>query len=304
MLIAGHKELKQGQEDIKNVLAHNIADTSQCPPACGVCPPEGYNGACCHGGTKCETQNWTPQTCIPPYGTWCGASKPEKPPTYTVSNSEMQTGTVNCHAGDAALSCGIAPQLLNPGRDYDWQAWPISNSSCQCKDNYGDICTAVCATPQAIDGSSLQIVSSQCGAQGTSATASCPPGHVATGCGVKLSGTESWPDAYPNSETSCKCYDYYGCNCAATCAPASSVTNHTIVSQYGTGNFDVQCPAGTFALGCGFQDKVKSGKAEYQPHFFANEDGTSCRCYNFFGTTCYGKTLAPYCNYCMTSTDI
>ena len=44
-----------------------------------TCPPAHTLGACCHGNpagpaSPCETQNWSPATCVPPYGTWCNAS--------------------------------------------------------------------------------------------------------------------------------------------------------------------------------------------------------------------------------------
>ena len=54
-----------------------------CSTATSPCPPEGNTGgACCHGnpvgpGTPCETRNWTKETCVPPYGTWCDASTTE-----------------------------------------------------------------------------------------------------------------------------------------------------------------------------------------------------------------------------------
>jgi chitinase len=65
---------------------------SACPAACGVCPPPGFAGACCHGNLTCETQNWTPATCTPAYGTWCSAPvlpspSPGPPPTPRPSPS-------------------------------------------------------------------------------------------------------------------------------------------------------------------------------------------------------------------------
>ena len=54
-----------------------------CSTAARPCPPtRDARGACCHGspagpGTPCETQNWTKETCVPPYGTWCDASTTE-----------------------------------------------------------------------------------------------------------------------------------------------------------------------------------------------------------------------------------
>lgn len=57
-------------------------ETVACPAACGMCPPVGFSGACCHGNKTCETQNWTPETCTPAFGTWCPASpSPPSPPT-------------------------------------------------------------------------------------------------------------------------------------------------------------------------------------------------------------------------------
>jgi len=57
-------------------------DSARCPVACGVCPPPGFDGACCHGNVTCETQNWSKKTCTPAYGTWCERNPtPTPPPT-------------------------------------------------------------------------------------------------------------------------------------------------------------------------------------------------------------------------------
>ena len=51
-----------------------------CTTATSPCPPPGYPGACCLSDTQsapCETQNWTKETCVPPFGTWCDASTTE-----------------------------------------------------------------------------------------------------------------------------------------------------------------------------------------------------------------------------------
>ena len=56
-----------------------LADAA-CPAACGVCPPPGFTGACCHGNKTCETINWTPTTCTPAFGTWCTAPTPAPTP--------------------------------------------------------------------------------------------------------------------------------------------------------------------------------------------------------------------------------
>jgi hypothetical protein len=51
-----------------------------CPSACGLCPPAGSKGACCHGNQTCETSNWSRETCTSRYGTWCTHSGPPEPP--------------------------------------------------------------------------------------------------------------------------------------------------------------------------------------------------------------------------------
>ena len=56
------------------------ATVAMCPAACGVCPPEGVEGACCHGGKKCEERNWNPKTCVAAGWVWCTSAGPTPPP--------------------------------------------------------------------------------------------------------------------------------------------------------------------------------------------------------------------------------
>jgi hypothetical protein len=64
-----------------SAVAGLVNPPAACPKACGVCPPKGFTGACCHGNTTCETTNWTPATCTPAFGTWCGSVGPSPSPS-------------------------------------------------------------------------------------------------------------------------------------------------------------------------------------------------------------------------------
>jgi hypothetical protein len=79
---------------------------ASCPAACGVCPPPGFTGACCHGNTTCETTNWKKSTCTPAFGTWCEAPPGPSPPGPTPGPSPP---------GPTPPTPGVLPPPLPPG---------------------------------------------------------------------------------------------------------------------------------------------------------------------------------------------
>ena len=55
--------------------------------------------------------------------------------------------------------------------------------------------------------------------------------------------------------------------------------------MYGSGNFDISCPAGTVVLGCGINPDTTKGPEEWR--YVEVGTQTSCHCYDYFGATCY-----------------
>jgi len=196
-----------------------------------------------------------------------------------LQNQENNNGQIQCPLGKDVVSCGMAESTVVPTEPF-WNVYPLSRDTCHCYDYFGDNCYATCVARAAANFTTVEVTGT-----GTR-TASCPSGQKVTGCGIKNSQhhREKYPDVYPSSETTCTCYNYYGATCYATCS--ANVGLYRIMNNYGTGHVDVQCPAETFALGCGMRDKTKSGPYEIYPGFWP-KDLQTCRCYNYFGTTCY-----------------
>ena len=85
------------------------------------------------------------------------------------------------------------------------------------------------------------------------------------------------------SSTSCRCYNYFGVWCYASCA--RNIRNHEIRQQYGTGNVTVTCSSGNFVLGCGLFARQTDDFERWRT--FAVKSRDSCECYDYFGVTCY-----------------
>ena len=49
----------------KVVSSATVAVEPSCPAACGVCPPAGIDGACCHGNMRCEEGIFDEFFCLP-----------------------------------------------------------------------------------------------------------------------------------------------------------------------------------------------------------------------------------------------
>jgi hypothetical protein len=100
------------------LLAHFNTVTSQweqCPCQTNwpfTCPPHGFKGACCHGNTTCETQNWSKETCTPNLGTWC--EKP--PPGYCPCKNcpPKGSGGACCHGNTTCEAHNWTPNTCTP----------------------------------------------------------------------------------------------------------------------------------------------------------------------------------------------
>ena len=101
--------------DPQGVLLQEGAGTSSsCPCSAwspAGCPPTGSPGACCRAGGQgapCETQNWTPKTCVPPQGTWCT-------PELKIKSGHWGAGLPAVNAGIGPDWPGIGLDGINPG---------------------------------------------------------------------------------------------------------------------------------------------------------------------------------------------
>eukprot|EP00742_Colponemidia_sp_Colp-10_P005932 GILJ01006344.1.p1 GENE.GILJ01006344.1~~GILJ01006344.1.p1 ORF type:complete len:746 (+),score=59.28 GILJ01006344.1:48-2285(+) len=94
--------------------------------------------------------------------------------------------------------------------------------------------------------------------------ARCTPGKQVLSCGLNpINNPEVNPAAVTSADAAgCRCYDYFGATCFAVCAQyvdpstmenPARVTGDTYQVQRVTrsGQFNVDCPAGKVALGCG-----------------------------------------------------
>lgn len=83
----------------------------------------------------------------------------------------------------------------------------------------GDVCTSAGKCLNSVSGGGIKghEIKSR---YGRGVTVSCSPGKIVLGCGYRDGkvGHEAWPKVYPNSTSSCHCYNYFGVTCYAICA--------------------------------------------------------------------------------------
>lgn len=123
----GPQEVSPKDGDFLHYLQITLKTTStSCP--CANCPPDRptpYQGACCRSGVTCETQNWTPKTCVEPYGVWCPAAPSPAPtptPAPTGSCEKIEAcGPLNTKfagpsaSGNGALALGQGTKAAGAG---------------------------------------------------------------------------------------------------------------------------------------------------------------------------------------------
>jgi len=222
-----------------------------------------------------------------PSASCSGPSPDHIPIQFTViSNSGAGDFYVSCPSQFGLLGTGFArhetKREVFPGYLFD------SSTTAHCYDYFGASCYGVCTN--AFSPAEIWIGT----VQGTATTVSCPPGHLVTGCAMRLgqSNSEGWPYAYMSSSSSCTCYDYFGLTCQAACVPASKIQRtHEIKTNYGTGIVEAVCPNGKQALGCGY--KPQTG-VDSECCWYVYPSNDRCTCYNYFGATCYAVCADIY----------
>ena len=120
---------------------------------------------------------------------------------------------------------------------------------------------------------------------------SCRPGYNLLSCGTENADLENdeeerYRRAYPISSKTCYCYDGHGMKCVAWCS--SAVVGFEKVQKVSAGTFTVTCPAGKKVLGCHAEPIFDTHPTDYERwrHYYPNEDGRSCTCFDTFGTAC------------------
>jgi hypothetical protein len=144
---------------------------------------------------------------------------------------------------------------------------------------------------------SVSLVENQESFSGTTYV-SCPSGTSVLSCGIgdtQMSNHEVYRKAYPASSSTCTCYDYFGASCRAWCS--NKVANFAIQNS-GTksGHFSVSCPAGSKVLGCHIQPDM-SVTPELWRAYYPSNDGSSCNCYDYFGSNCVASCATNVVNY-------
>jgi hypothetical protein len=99
---------------------------------------DNYRYAAPVSSTTCQCRDANPAICM----AYCGSVTPAG---YEIRNSTVKgNGTVACSAGKKVMSCSIAPS--GAGIDLFRKAYPAADGqSCQCSDNFGATCVAICA---------------------------------------------------------------------------------------------------------------------------------------------------------------
>ena len=180
--------------------------------------------------------------------------------------------------------CPVESTTLNiPGtaEEIYRYAIPTNSKTCACYDYFGSNCIVWCKSGT-VPGFEIALSGRE-----KVPRAICPDGTNVIGCHLIPSfwAPERWRHFYPDSSGSCTCYDNYGGVCVATCA--SDVNNYEIRNKFGRGVVTVNCRnQNTYVLGCGVKPFMSSAGFELWRTVLV-ADNRSCRCYDYFGVTCY-----------------
>jgi hypothetical protein len=177
------------------------------------------------------------------------------------------------------LSCGIENSQKSAS-GLSRKVKPISNTTCQCYDEFAMNCVAWCTT---LPISTFEI-KTKMGAGFSSV--GCSSGKQPLGCHISptASSTEQWRQYFPiSSNNSCSCYDYFGTDCVASCG---AIMNYEVNSAYAAGTITVSCSnPNNKVLGCGINPKSSPGVDRFRTVKVASE--ISCQCFDSYGTYCY-----------------
>jgi len=192
---------------------------------------------------------------------------------------------VSCPAGMNLLSCNYETLVGNGTRfDYYRGYKPISNQSCECNDYFGVTCAARCVD-HPVAGFEIAVANGSGSLQ-----AVCSAGKKVLGCHISpifdTNYYDPWRIWYPTDDgSSCACFDDVLAECYATCA--TDIKDYEIVSAHGgLKNIFVSCKIpGNVVLGCGQIADDSDFYEKWTKAFISSQ--TTCKCYNYFGVTCY-----------------
>lgn len=197
----------------------------------------------------------------------------------------MAEGRVKCRPGYSLLSCGIDTYETTNQVEFHRRVTPTSSNECLCYDYYnGARCFAWCTNAV----KNFEIVKS--GYKTGHVETFCPAKSKVIDCHIRPQGNkpELWRAHYPlRSGAGCRCYDYFGAACYASCA--KNIVNYEVITQFGRKDITVTCSPNNFVLGCGMKPHGTTAGEPDRWRVVRVPDGSNnkCYCYDRRGATCY-----------------